>query len=321
NEPSGRVGSRSARPNRASAAAAARWVAFQLIPTRPRTSLPSMTFSPMVRFGHRLTSWYTVATPASWASPVPWNCRRCPPTTMVPESIWYTPVRALINVDFPAPFSPISVCTSPGNIRKSTPSSALTPGNEIEMSCISTIGSAAVMCLPHWWATGANTRSPSLAGRRPGGPGAPGDDRVPRGSAGLSRLPHSELTVRQRLFRGLRRVERLAGHDDVRIHGPAVEDGVDGLQRCLAEHRVVFGHEGELPVRECLQGSPGAVDGSDLHVLTGYQTGLFDRLGGTKSHLVVLREEQVDVVVVRPEHGLEHTASLFPGPVRRLGAD
>ena len=31
---------------------------------------------------------------------------------------------ALIRVDFPAPFSPISECTSPGNSRKSTPSSA-----------------------------------------------------------------------------------------------------------------------------------------------------------------------------------------------------
>nr|BFF25321.1 hypothetical protein GCM10025732_32860 [Glycomyces mayteni] len=38
-------------------AAAARLVARQLMPAGPRTSWPSMTFSPMVRFAQRLTSW------------------------------------------------------------------------------------------------------------------------------------------------------------------------------------------------------------------------------------------------------------------------
>ena len=43
-----------------------------------------------------------------------------PRTEMDPESIEYTPVRALIRVDLPAPFSPISACTSPGNSRNDT---------------------------------------------------------------------------------------------------------------------------------------------------------------------------------------------------------
>ena len=44
--------------------AAAAWVARQLMPNGPRTSWPSMTFSPMLRFVQRLTSWYTVEMPA-----------------------------------------------------------------------------------------------------------------------------------------------------------------------------------------------------------------------------------------------------------------
>ncbi len=44
-------------------------------------------------------------------------------------SISCTPVSALIRVDFPAPFSPISAWISPGSSRRSTPSRALTPGN------------------------------------------------------------------------------------------------------------------------------------------------------------------------------------------------
>ena len=47
-----------------------------------------------------------------------------------------------MSVDLPAPFSPMSECTSPGNMRKSTPSSAFTPGKVIEMPRISMTGAA-----------------------------------------------------------------------------------------------------------------------------------------------------------------------------------
>src|SRR5688572_4165386 len=45
-----------------------------------------------------------------------------------------------MSVDLPAPFSPMRLCTSPGKRRKLTSSSALTPGNSIEIPVISTIG-------------------------------------------------------------------------------------------------------------------------------------------------------------------------------------
>ena len=73
-----------------------------------------MTFSPMLRLVHRLTSWYTVAMPAFCASPVPLKVWGLPSTVIEPASILYTPVSALIIVDLPAPFSPIRAWTSPG---------------------------------------------------------------------------------------------------------------------------------------------------------------------------------------------------------------
>ncbi len=43
------------------------------------------------------------------------------------------PVRIFTSVDLPAPFSPTSAVTRPGRSTRSTPSSALTPGNCLEM--------------------------------------------------------------------------------------------------------------------------------------------------------------------------------------------
>src|SRR4051812_8205227 len=46
-----------------------------------------------------------------------------------PESRGTAPLMIFIRVDLPAPFSPSSTCTSPATNSKSTPSSAITPGN------------------------------------------------------------------------------------------------------------------------------------------------------------------------------------------------
>ena len=52
-----------------------------------------------------------------------------PSTKTSPSSGVYTPVRHFINVLFPAPFSPITACISPGSNEISTESRAKTPGN------------------------------------------------------------------------------------------------------------------------------------------------------------------------------------------------
>src|SRR5450756_184069 len=59
---------------------------------------------------------------------------------IVPLSIWYTPVNALMRVDLPAPFSPMSAWTSPERNEKSTLSSASTPGNLMVIPLICTMG-------------------------------------------------------------------------------------------------------------------------------------------------------------------------------------
>ena len=51
-----------------------------------------------------------------------------------------TPVRTLIRVDLPAPFSPTRAWISPGRSSKSTPSRAWTPGNALSMRCMDRSG-------------------------------------------------------------------------------------------------------------------------------------------------------------------------------------
>lgn len=55
-----------------------------------------------------------------------------------------------MRVDLPAPFSPMSEWTSPGNMRKSTSSRALTPGKVIVMPDIETTGSGAGAVVTAW---------------------------------------------------------------------------------------------------------------------------------------------------------------------------
>ena len=54
-----------------------------------------------------------------------------PATVSVPESGVTAPVMILMSVDLPAPFSPISACTSPGRSSNETSLSACTPANDL----------------------------------------------------------------------------------------------------------------------------------------------------------------------------------------------
>src|SRR5690242_1886030 len=63
-----------------------------------------------------------------------------PSISMVPLSAVTAPARILTSVDFPAPFSPTSACTSPARTSKSTPESACTPGYDFEMPRIARYG-------------------------------------------------------------------------------------------------------------------------------------------------------------------------------------
>ena len=63
---------------------------------------------------------------ASLAGMLP-NVRLVPSTVIVPASALTTPDSTMISVDLPAPFSPISACTSPAAMPMLTPLSARTP--------------------------------------------------------------------------------------------------------------------------------------------------------------------------------------------------
>src|SRR5258705_9055929 len=56
-----------------------------------------------------------------------------PATVSPPASGCSAPVMIRMSVDFPAPFSPTSACTSPAFRSNDTPRSALTPSNDLEI--------------------------------------------------------------------------------------------------------------------------------------------------------------------------------------------
>src|ERR1700722_19863680 len=72
--------------------------------------------------------------PIDWARAGEGSSSARPPMSMVPESQESAPAATAIRVDFPAPFSPTSACTSPSTTSKLTPSSATTPGKVLTTS-------------------------------------------------------------------------------------------------------------------------------------------------------------------------------------------
>src|SRR3954453_15463939 len=65
----------------------------------------------------------------------------CPAMRIDPASRGYTPLRIFISVLLPAPFSPTSACTSPGQPVKSTFWSTGVPPKDFEIPVISSSGS------------------------------------------------------------------------------------------------------------------------------------------------------------------------------------
>src|SRR3954464_9370465 len=72
-----------------------------------------------------------VDSPASCAACGEGKATSRPSNSIRPESFAYTPVSTLIKVDLPAPFCPISACTSPRATSKCASRSAATPTNAL----------------------------------------------------------------------------------------------------------------------------------------------------------------------------------------------
>src|SRR4051812_27366672 len=186
-----------------------------------------------------------------------------------------------MSVDFPAPFSPIRACTSPGNIRKSTPSSATTPGNSLRMPVIS---------------------------------------RTARGSVitGRPRLG-SVLALRQG-FLGLRLVElgllRLDASGDLLACG----DLLDQIHELRSEQRVALDDVVDLAVGQGRHAVLDRVDRDDLDVRTGLLARGLDGFDGTEGHVVVVRVEDVDLAL-RLQEGLHDLLALGAGELTGLRGD
>src|SRR5713101_3954143 len=99
------------------------------------------TFSATSRSGKSIGSCWTTAMPRAWACVGERSSITSPPTFTTPASGLWIPARIFTSVLLPAPFSPTSACTSPGNRRKSTPRKACTPPNCLAIPLSSTIGS------------------------------------------------------------------------------------------------------------------------------------------------------------------------------------
>src|SRR3954454_24457120 len=130
----------------------------------------------------------------------------------------WTPVSALISVDFPAPFSPIRAWISPGSKRKSTPSSAFTPGKSMVTPFMATTGAWALPDTGVVMATSFGTRS---------------------------RASSSVLAVRQSSG-GLLLVEGLILGDDPRRHRLSRDNLLGEVHQLRAEQRIAFDDEVEL---------------------------------------------------------------------------
>src|SRR5262245_1742229 len=74
-----------------------------------------------------------------------------PPSSMVPASGTYAPESTFISVLLPAPFSPMSACTSPGLTSRSTPPSATTAPNRFAIPRMRRTGCGADRRLSWAW--------------------------------------------------------------------------------------------------------------------------------------------------------------------------
>ncbi len=123
------------RPSCRSRSAAWRLISGQsMSPPSRRGSRPRWMLDAIDSCGMRLNSWLMTLMPACCDCSGSLNSTTRPRTSMVPEVGGCWPPSTLISVDFPAPFSPTRAWTSPGRSSRSTPSSASTPGNRLEMS-------------------------------------------------------------------------------------------------------------------------------------------------------------------------------------------
>src|ERR1700712_130525 len=215
-------------------------------------------------------------------------------------------------VDLPAPFSPMSACTSPGNRRRLTSARAGTPPNAVLMSSISTMGEARRAGAPGAWGAGGWE---SASERAPGGwtsicvitlsSGGSRDARRARSDGpdehSLVLLPDagldgSVLAVGQDLGR-LGLIEGALLGDDPGGDLLTLDDLLGEVHQLWPEERVALHDVVDLALGERGHAVLDRIDRDDLDVLAGGLAGRLDGLDGTEALVVVVGEDDLDVLL------------------------
>ncbi len=116
---------------------------------RNSASAPNHTFSSTDRASVTRTSWNTVAMPLRCATAGVRSAGAVlPPSSILPASGAYTPLRIFTSVLLPDPFSPARTCTSPARRSNDAPRSACVRPNALAMSVTDTRRSVASFDIP-----------------------------------------------------------------------------------------------------------------------------------------------------------------------------
>ena len=208
--------------------------------------------------------------------------------------------------------------TSPGSSRKSTSSSALTPGKVIETRRGSRRSRAvrSSLCTPRCVPVRGSGRSERRAGAA-----RHGDPRSHQFVLSSTLASDQNLPGRQRLLAA-------SGESNVSLGTMMYDSTVSPASALLTTSTAVSPNSGlysatklSWPAASASRRRLGAVDRGDLHVVAGHEAGFLDGQRRAEAHLVVLGEDELDVVVVGLEHGLDDALALLGRPVGGLRAD
>src|SRR5579864_1698129 len=265
-------------------------------------------FCAIERCGTSENSWKITAMPSRFASAGDPIATGSPSKKNSPASARYAPNSTFISDDLPAPFSPSSMCTSPGYSCKSTSESARTPGKLLQILRSSSRGTGLLEVMVSIPTSAVRMIWGRCATRhRP---------RVVRSVADYF-VPFRALSLVARHLE--RRVIRLVDHDALdqnrRRHGLLAQCAHRGHRRDAAHLEAVeFGGREQAPVLDRLHRFRHAADADDFRVLAASR---FERLDRAHRHHVRRGKYTVDLRI-RLDQVFRHLQRLQTLVVRRL---
>lgn len=113
----------------------------------------------------------------------------------------------------------------------------------------------------------------------------------------------SVFALRQRLFRDVSREDALVDVDEL-FNRLAIQELLGRLHEERALERIALDRAVRLVVNHGLEHALDTVDGNDRDVLAGLEAGRLDGLDGAERHVIVVREEDIDLRTVGFQEGL-----------------